>query len=557
VLLDIQESDFARIELVINNRASEQHRGTGSRSVRTLVYRWSENRYRIGSRTPDPVQLADCSDILSACPQIEGIWESSGPAGFYALETIDAIRANHLDVMVLLADVFVCGEALTAPRYGVWFYHYGDSEFYRGGPPLLWEVMENDPCSVAMLRIMDKKPGDGLILCKSVFPTSRAQWRRRNLFQPYWGSSHFVIRKLHQLHEKGWESVQRQAARPAPYRGKKPAYREPGNLQMLRWMAPQAAQKLKRRLSPWRASKVYHWNICLRRADSPALLADGSAGKSGFEWMPCPMGHVYADPVLVERQGDMWLFFEDYIYGKKRGRISVARVEPDGTVGEPTVCLDLPYHLSYPFVFEHEGEMFMIPETVRNGCAELWRAVAFPHAWTREKTLFNGPLVDTTPLFHEGRWYFFTGFSERSGRVAFGGLFSAATLTSDWERHPACPISTDVRDARSAGAILRAGNRLLRPVQDGSEAYGRRIHVEEILELSPGAYRSRRLHSIEPDWAPHLTGTHTYGFCNGIEVLDAASRVDPRKVGAALNAPAQLRNRTASMFRKMASSSQS
>jgi len=181
-------------------------------------------------------------------------------------------------------------------------------------------------------------------------------------------------------------------------------------------------------------------------------------------------------------------------------------------------------------VFHHAGEIFMVPESAENQSVELWRATNFPFSWKLEKTLFGGSLVDTTPLFHEGRWYFFATLCEPPGNAAFGALFSSDSLTGGWIHHPNSPISTDVRYARSAGAILKVDNRLLRPVQDCSENYGRRIHVEEILELTPDTYRRHLLHSIEPDWDKDLKGVHTYSFCKNIEVLDAVSFQDRRAI---------------------------
>src|SRR5262249_10640293 len=160
--------------------------------------------------------------------------------------------------------------------------------------------------------------------------------------------------------------------------------------------------------------------------------------------------------------------------------------QPDLSLGEVQTCLDLPYHLSYPHVFEHVGEVFMIPESGANRTCELWRATSFPAKWTLEKVLFPAALLDTTPLLHHGRCHFFTTFDE-SGH-ALGALFSADHLTAEWVHHPQSPISTDVRTARCAGAIFRSGQRLLRPVQDCAERYGRRIHLLEILELSPDCY---------------------------------------------------------------------
>jgi hypothetical protein len=369
-----------------------------------------------------------------------------------------------------------------------------------------------------------------VVLCKSLFATSRGLSRNRNLFYPYWGSAHFVIRKLNELHEHGWEEVKAQAVPSAPYRGKTEIYRTPSNLQMLKWILPKLAGKLVHRLNPLRREKVPHWRICLRRADSPKLIAGPSADKAGFRWMQGAPGHFYADPFLLAHQAQTWLFFEDYCYGEKRARIKCAPIQPDLSIGAARVCIDRPYHLSYPLVFHHAGEIFMVPESAENQSVELWRAIDFPFTWKLEKTLFRGSLVDTTPFFHGGRWYFFTSVAEPPGNTAFGALFSSDTLTGDWVRHPNCPISTDVRYARSAGAILRLGNRLLRPVQDCSWNYGHCIHVEEVLELTPDVYRGRRLHSIEPNWDRGLDGVHTYAFSDGIEILDAVSPMDRREV---------------------------
>jgi hypothetical protein len=173
----------------------------------------------------------------------------------------------------------------------------------------------------------------------------------------------------------------------------------------------------------------------------------------------------------------------------------------------------------------------MIPESVAHGTVELWRATGFPLEWKLEKVLFEGLCVDTTPLFHQGRWYFFTALLSRlKTHAAFGALFHAATLSGEWVQHPDSPISTDVRSARPGGQIVKAGDRLLLPLQDCGERYGRRLHIDEILELTPDTYRARRLHSIEPDWDKDLQGIHTYGFSPGWEVLDAVRKRDRRLV---------------------------
>ena len=59
--------------------------------------------------------------------------------------------------------------------------------------------------------------------------------------------------------------------------------------------------------------------------------------------------------------------------------------------------IEEPYHLSYPFLFEFEGELYMIPEKARATRVDLYRCVAFPYQWELVKTLIEGfALADST-----------------------------------------------------------------------------------------------------------------------------------------------------------------
>ncbi|MGH7837053.1 MAG: glucosamine inositolphosphorylceramide transferase family protein, partial [Candidatus Binataceae bacterium] len=292
-------------------------------------------------------------------------------------------------------------------------------------------------------------------------------------------------------------------------------------------LAPRIAKRLIDR--PFQGKRRHHWRICLRQSDSPRMLAGPSPQWTDSRWLPGKPDHFYADPFLLEHEGQMWLFYEDYDYRKHRGNISCAPIQADLSMGPSVTCLDLPYHVSYPLVFHHDGEIFMIPESARNMTVDLYRAAKFPFSWKLGRTLFRGAAVDTTPIFHQGRWYFFTTLCEPPGNAVFGALFSSDRIDGDWTFHPSSPISTDVHTARSAGAIQRVDGRIFRPVQDCSENYGRRIFIQEILQLTPDTCREQQLHSIEPNWEAGLKGVHTYGYASGIEVLDAVTMRFRRK----------------------------
>ena len=66
--------------------------------------------------------------------------------------------------------------------------------------------------------------------------------------------------------------------------------------------------------------------------------------------------------------------------------------------------LERDHHLSYPFVFEHEGVVYMLPERGEAGRVELHRAVAFPDEWRLDRVLLDGlTAVDATLHVGEAR----------------------------------------------------------------------------------------------------------------------------------------------------------
>ena len=61
-----------------------------------------------------------------------------------------------------------------------------------------------------------------------------------------------------------------------------------------------------------------------------------------------------ADPFLLQRDGKLYLFYETKAAQLGKGQIGVAVSSDGGTSFQHLgVVLHLPWHLSYPFVFEH------------------------------------------------------------------------------------------------------------------------------------------------------------------------------------------------------------
>ena len=73
----------------------------------------------------------------------------------------------------------------------------------------------------------------------------------------------------------------------------------------------------------------------------------------------------------------------------------------------PVKILEKDYHLSYPFVFEDNNEIFMIPESKENKTIDLYKCIDFPYKWKHEKTLINNIMaVDATVLFKDNKYFY-------------------------------------------------------------------------------------------------------------------------------------------------------
>jgi hypothetical protein len=239
-----------------------------------------------------------------------------------------------------------------------------------------------------------------------------------------------------------------------------------------------------------------------------------------FNWIESPAGHFYADPFIIGRGGRTWLFFEDYLYAQKRGRIACAELKQDGTPGDAAPVLQLPYHLSYPFVFEHAGELYMIPESRAGNTVDLYRATDFPLSWKREKTLLPTAAVDTTICRRDGMFWLFTTIVDPPGADNRLFLFYSDDLFGEWRFHPANPISSDVHTARSAGAFVALGDRLIRPAQDASIRYGYATHFQEVSVLNSCEYAETHVGSILPPESEGVSCVHTFARGGGFDVID-------------------------------------
>lgn len=271
------------------------------------------------------------------------------------------------------------------------------------------------------------------------------------------------------------------------------------------------------------------WHIGWRFTDDAGVWRNHDLGGVSWHRLKERPHHFVADPFAVTWQGRTVVFFEELDHRVGKGVISAIEFNAQGPVGEIFTVLDEPWHLSYPFLIEDGGELWMIPERSATKEVVLYRCKRFPDQWERHATLLSGvELGDATITQHQGRYYLFGVTREGAGGYSDTlSIYYADGLMGPWLPHAQNPVLLDRANARPAGNFVLRDGRLWRPVQDCSLGYGASIALAEVLELSPTRFEQIRHHHLPP--SSHWTGRnlHTLNRLGRLELIDG-TRFQPK-----------------------------
>lgn len=134
--------------------------------------------------------------------------------------------------------------------------------------------------------------------------------------------------------------------------------------------------------------------------------------KCGYHWpfdydepfIPIPNDNKfwYADPLLFEDDGKVYLFCEAFNKKEQKGELAVMEWK-DNSWTDPVIIIANNYHMSYPCVFEYEGIHYMIPESAECGSLELYVSDSFPYSWKKKCNIIeNIKLADPTIFEYDG-----------------------------------------------------------------------------------------------------------------------------------------------------------
>lgn len=245
----------------------------------------------------------------------------------------------------------------------------------------------------------------------------------------------------------------------------------------------------------------YEWAIAIYQGDSPFNLKPIENLRDtvlSFQDVSDIEADFVADPFMIYLQNSWFMFFEVLNSKTGLGEIGYA-VSSDGFYWEyKNIILRDQIHLSYPFIFEHNNEVYMVPETRQAGEVRIYKAIHFPDKWEPVQVIIKGDYADATLVEYANKWWLFALHGTEDLH-----LFHSESLFGDWIPHKSNPIiENDLKSSRPAGKIISYENRLFRLAQDGYPLYGNKVRVFEILELNTKSYKE-----VEIESSPILTGS--------------------------------------------------
>lgn len=284
-----------------------------------------------------------------------------------------------------------------------------------------------------------------------------------------------------------------------------------------------ARAMMKRRDERDERTRWPQWFLLAGRRERSAWCIPDPAGLTPL--YP-PADRFWADPFAWSAAGRQVIFMEEYPFHTARGRISVLELGADlKPLGPAAPVLDEDRHLSYPFLFSFQGELYMVPESAASRRVDLYRCHIFPCGWTRVGTLLQGlQAADATLFEHQCRWWLLC--SARQGRARINDSLFAfhadSPLSDRWTPHPGNPLVRDYAGTRPAGRVfLDQSGRLLRPAQVSVPRYGYGLALNEVLELTPERLRERRLWQTTGAASGGWRAMHHLDWHDGLMVMDA------------------------------------
>ena len=434
----------------------------------------------------------------------------------FSTEDLQKVQAQNLDVIVKLGFGNLSGGILSAPNYGVWDFLHRDHLLPYAGPIGFWEVLTKAPAIGFTLLKLNHDKGQHLVLDTAFFNRDWSMTESR--FMVVEGAVSVLFKNLKKLRGRGLDAVDAGVMMI-------PASKSPTIFSVIKYLFRFYSglwDKIKTKiLNRFFGVRPERWSLFVGKGN----FLD--AAPLSIEPVPLPKDEFWADPFIFQHKGIDYVFFEKYCYIKNRGKVSCGVIQGNNIVDVVDV-LELDYHLSFPYIFEDEGEIFLMPETSENKRLEIYKAIDFPTQWQLHTTAFEGEMVADAFFYTDKqsqKWLFINKQAAPTAPMNSElFIYKTDSISLDnLQPHEQNPVMIDARIARNGGEIFEYDGQIYRPSQRNEDGiYGRALNINKIEKLTLEEYVEKTVQVFKPDFDNKLIAMHHLHQKYGFFVFDAA-----------------------------------
>jgi hypothetical protein len=235
---------------------------------------------------------------------------------------------------------------------------------------------------------------------------------------------------------------------------------------------------------------------------------------------------IEADPFMFVKDDVLYLFYEHKLW-KDPGVLNMVCTTDLRNWSRPITVLKEAYHLSFPWVFEEDGHIYMLPETGAGHEIRLYEATDSSLTKFKLVKVLMKESSDKKYVMHyadnciykkDGLYYLFTQVQYEDG-INTLELYISNSLMGEYKPHPSSPIQRSQKLGRNAGSLLERDGKLFRFSQDCTVRYGDNVHVSEITAISPTTYTEQLIKEniIPTNVKFYINGGHQF---NAVQFKD-------------------------------------
>ncbi len=273
---------------------------------------------------------------------------------------------------------------------------------------------------------------------------------------------------------------------------------------------------------------IKQWNVGIAKNTFNSVF-DIQIEKLDFKWLSInDLSILFADPFIYKKNDSYYIFYEKYNYFNDYGVIALTILNNNFDVIYESDLLDTQNHLSYPFIFNHNDELFILPESSKgnDGSQYIYQFNFSNNTLHNKKLLIEyNRLLDGTLLFHDNKYWL---FSTKRGKKSNSDLLIHYSKTFDFGyiSHSSNPVKVDNVGTRPAGNFIIENGVIYRPAQNNGFYYGKSITLNKIEILNESQFKETPVRKfVSSKLKKYNFGIHTINISDDVIVIDGLRRV--------------------------------